>query len=40
MPCACRARVALREIFGKIIKTRREQNIREEDVLQQFIDAR
>eukprot|EP00878_Enallax_costatus_P004843 GHUV01005097.1.p1 GENE.GHUV01005097.1~~GHUV01005097.1.p1 ORF type:complete len:497 (+),score=160.86 GHUV01005097.1:332-1822(+) len=33
------ARVKLGEIFGKVIEARRASNIKEEDVLQQFVDA-
>lgn len=35
-----RARDRLREIFGKIVRNRRESGHREEDVLQQFVDAK
>mmetsp|Transcript_6366 Transcript_6366/g.14126 ORF Transcript_6366/g.14126 Transcript_6366/m.14126 type:complete len:494 (+) Transcript_6366:74-1555(+) len=35
-----KAREQLRQIFGKVIRARRESGTREEDVLQQFIDAR
>lgn len=37
-PCRCRKELSV--IFSKIIRARRESGAREEDVLQQFIDAR
>jgi len=36
----CRANKKLREIFGNIIRARRASGQREEDCLQQFIDAK
>lgn len=35
-----RAREELRQIFKKVVTMRRESGTREEDVLQQFIDAK
>ncbi len=37
-PCRCRKELSV--IFAKVIRGRRESGTREEDVLQQFIDAR
>jgi hypothetical protein len=37
---ARRAREELRNIFAKVIRERRASGVKEEDVLQQFIDAK
>jgi hypothetical protein len=39
-PFLCRARKELRSIFSKIVQARRASGVKEEDVLQQFVDAR
>ena len=39
-PLRCRAREELKAIFATVIRARRAAGIVEEDVLQQFIDAK